>query len=78
MINYDLDLAAIPNGSFIKDIEDADCYYQGIWNDGMYEVTEVVWNGENYKYDDMIGKKIHLQWYWVEVFDSENNKILGT
>jgi hypothetical protein len=78
MINYDLDLSTIPNGCSIKDIEDSDCYYQGIWNNGMYTVTKVIWNGEEYKDDEMIGKTIHLQWYWIEVFDSENKKILGT
>ena len=78
MINYDLDLSTIPNGSLIKDIEDGDCYYEGIWDNGMYKVMKVIWNGEEYKDDEMIGKTIHLQWDWIEVFDSENNKILGT
>lgn len=78
MINYDLDLSTIPNGSLIKDIEDGDCYYQGLWNNGMYTVSKVVWSGLEYPNDELIGKTINLQWYWVEVFDINNNKILGT
>lgn len=78
MINTELNLTLIPNGSLIKDIEDGDCYYLGIWENGMYTVNKVIWNGEECIDAEMLGKTVHLQWYWIEVYDKNGNKILNT
>ena len=60
-------------GDKIKDIEDGDCYYEGIiveLNPLRYKVTNVLWSNEND--NSMNGEIIRLKWWQVELF--KNNE----
>ena len=60
-------------GDKIKDTEDGDCYFVGEvtklnWFGGVeyYKVTQVIWNGEDYTDDKLIGQVIALRWWYIE------------
>lgn len=55
----------------MKDVEDGDCWFEGIWKgNDSYLVTRVFWNGIYYdtpEEDDAIGKVIKTRWYYLEL-----------
>jgi hypothetical protein len=60
-------------GDKIQDIEDGDCYFEGIvtelnniGNVKTYKVTKVIWSGEDFKDDENIGKIIEPIWWYIE------------
>jgi len=60
-------------GDKIKDTEDTDCFFVGevvklnrFKGVEYYKVTQVIWNGEDYKDDDLIGKIIAPRWWYIE------------
>ena len=63
--------AEIPTGTLIRDIEDGDCYYEGIWQgDGKYLVTRIVWNNIESltpEEDKIIGTIIPPKWWFVDI-----------
>ena len=60
-------------GDEIRDVEDGDCYYEGVVvsiNPFMYEITRIFWNGED---EAVLKKQITPQKWWdLEVF--KNNE----
>jgi hypothetical protein len=55
-------------GDRIKDLEDEDCYYEGVvtqLNPLKYIVDKFVWHGKEWE-DVVIGKEIELEWYYIE------------
>lgn len=63
-------------GDKIQDIEDGDCYFEGIvteintfGNVKTYEVTKVIWSGEDFKDDENIGKIIEPNWWYIQKLD---------
>jgi len=55
-------------GDRIRDLEDGDCYYEGViisLNPLKYEVTNIIWNGE--VDNSMNGQVIKLQWWILEM-----------
>ena len=66
-------MSTIEIGDIIRDIEDGDCYYEGVvveLNPIKYKVTHVIWIGEND--DSMNGNVTELQWWRLE--KQENGK----
>lgn len=61
----------IKAGDHIKDVEDGDCWFEGIMqNDKEYLVIRTVWNGIEYNSkndDDVIGTITTHQWYYMEL-----------
>ena len=62
-------------GDKIKDTEDGDCYFVGevvklntFGGVEYYKVIQVIWNGEDYTDDDLIGKVISPRWWYIELF----------
>lgn len=60
-------------GDKIKDIEDGDCYFEGIVTEintfggvKTYKVTKVLWCGEDFKDDENIGKIIEPMWWYIQ------------
>lgn len=60
-------------GDKIQDIEDGDCYFEGIVTEidesGLvktYKVTKVLWSGEDFKDDENIGKIIEPMWWYIQ------------
>lgn len=58
-------------GDRIRDIEDGDCYFEGIITEVnsefiKYKVDLVIWNGENYLDDEYIEKEIEPIWWYVK------------
>ena len=60
-------------GDKIQDIEDGDCYFEGIVTEvntfggvKKYKVTKVIWSGENFKDDENIGKTIEPMWWYIQ------------
>ena len=60
-------------GHKIKDTEDSDCYFVGdvvkinrFGGVEYYKVIQVIWNGEDYKDDDLIGQIIAPRWWYIE------------
>ena len=56
-------------GDRIRDIEDSDCYFEGIIvgiNPIVYRVTNALWNGE--VDDSMNGQEMELRWWIVAIF----------
>lgn len=60
-------------GDTIKDIKDGNCYFVGevvklnrFKGVEYYKVIQVIWNGEDYKDDDLIGKIIAPRWWYIE------------
>ena len=55
-------------GDKIRDIEDGDCYYEGVVvhiEPLRYKITNILWSGE--VDDSMNGEVIELRWTWIEV-----------
>ena len=55
-------------GDKIRDIEDGDCYYEGIVvhiEPLRYKITNILWCGE--VDDSMNGEVIELRWTWIKV-----------
>jgi hypothetical protein len=60
-------------GEKIRDIEDGDCYYEGIvvsLNPIKYEITNIVWCGEID--DSMNGEIIELKWWILEIYKNNS------
>jgi hypothetical protein len=54
-------------GDKIKDVEDGDCYYLGIWQgDDKYLLTGIVWCGKKIE-SEIIGTIIDTQWWYLEL-----------
>jgi len=60
-------------GDTIKDTEDGDCYFVGevvklnsFKGVEYYKVTQVIWNDEDYKDDDLIGQIIKPRWWYIQ------------
>ena len=60
-------------GDTIRDVEDGDCYFEGIVKEiddsGLvkkYLVTRVFWSGIDEKDDDYIGKVSEPMWWYIE------------
>ena len=59
-------------GDKIRDIEDGDCYYEGVvveLNPMKYEITNIIWDGEID--DSMNGQVIKQKWWYIESEDGE-------
>jgi hypothetical protein len=59
-------------GDKIRDIEDGDCYYEGVivgLKPLKYKVTNIIWCGEIF--NSMNGQVIELKWWKVEVFKND-------
>lgn len=55
-------------GDIIRDVEDGDCYYEGIvvsTNPIQYEITNIVWSGEVESRSN--GNVTKLRWWILEV-----------
>jgi hypothetical protein len=56
-------------GTKIRDLEDGDCYFEGVvveLNPLKYKITNILWGG---KIDtSMNGQVIRLKWWLVEVY----------
>ena len=62
-------------GDKIKDTEDTDCYFVGevtklntFGGVEYYKVIQVIWNGEDYTDDDLIGQVIAPRWWYIQLF----------
>lgn len=60
-------------GDLIQDIEDGDCYFEGIVTEintfggvKTYKVTKVLWSGQDFKDDENIGKIIEPMWWYIQ------------
>ena len=56
-------------GDKIRDVEDGDCYYEGIvvqLDPVKYKITNVLWDNEVENHQN--GTVIELTWWYVEVF----------
>ena len=59
-------------GDTIQDVEDGDCYYEGIVieiiNDKVtkYMLTKIFWNNEIDENDDRLNTEIEPQWWYIE------------
>ncbi len=61
-------------GSTIRDIEDSDCYYEGIvvsLDPLMYKITTVTWNNE--PCTELNGTITHQKWWKIEVIENKFN-----
>jgi len=59
-------------GDKIRDIEDGDCFYEGIvtgLNPVKYKITNILWNNEVDK--SMNGQEIKLSWYIIQVYKND-------
>ena len=60
-------------GSKIRDIEDGDCYYEGLVVELIplkYKITNIVWSG---KIDtSMNGQVIQPKWWYIELIENQN------
>jgi len=59
-------------GDTIKDIEDGDCYYQGVvveLNPIRYKIEKVVWNG--IEETELNGTISELMWWHSEIVPNE-------
>ena len=62
-------------GDKIKDTEDTDCYFVGevvklntFGGVEYYKVTQIIWDGEDYTDDDLIGQVIAPRWWYIQLF----------
>ena len=59
-------------GDTIQDVEDGDCYYEGIVteiiNDKVtkYILTKIFWSNEIDENDDRLNTEIEPQWWYIE------------
>jgi hypothetical protein len=59
----------IQEGTKIRDLEDGDCYFEGVvveLNPLKYEITNIVWGGEIDS--TMNGQIIRPKWWQLEVY----------
>lgn len=65
----------IPVGSYIRDVEDGDFWYQGIWlGNDQYRIDAVVLNNKVYykKEDDQwVGEIVSPKWYYIEILEND-------
>jgi hypothetical protein len=62
-------------GDKIRDIEDGDCYYEGIvveLNPMKYKITNIIWDGQ--VDDSMNGQVIKQKWWYIE---NEDGKMIN-
>ena len=58
-------------GDIIHDIEDGDCYFEGVVSeliDGKvtkYILTKIIWSGEIDNYDERLNTEIDTQWWYI-------------
>ena len=55
-------------GDKIRDVEDGDCYYEGIvvqLDPVKYKITNIIWSNEVRPYQN--GTVLELTWWYVEV-----------
>jgi len=67
----------LKEGDIIRDIEDGDCYYEGVVFLSkptiVYTITKVVWNGLELEDDDhLIGASIEPTWWYLQVLIDGN------
>jgi len=70
MVSYICIMEKIKIGHVIRDIEDGDCYYQGVvvsLNPVKYRITNILWCDEID--DSMNGEVIELKWWQVQVLN---------
>lgn len=66
----------LKQGDIIRDIEDGDCYYEGIvtvvFNNKpeIYMIQRIVWNGVEDKSEE--GNFVSPQWWYLEVLIDGN------
>ena len=59
-------------GDTIRDVEDGDCYFEGIATeivDGKvtkYILTKIIWSGEEDQDDKRLNTEISPEWWYVE------------
>ena len=59
-------------GDTIRDVEDGDCYFEGIATeivDGKvtkYILTKIIWSGEEDQDDERLNTEISPEWWYVE------------
>ena len=59
-------------GDTIRDVEDGDCYFEGIATeivDGKvtkYILTKIIWSGEVDQDDERLNTEISPEWWYVE------------
>lgn len=66
-MNIDIEI-----GSKIRDIEDGDCYFEGVvmeLNPLKYKITNIVWGGEIDT--SMNGQVIQPRWWQIELIKNE-------
>lgn len=63
-------------GDKIKDVEDGDCYFVGVVTKlnafkGVqeYKVTQVIWNGKEWKEDEYLGQIIEPKWWYIQLYN---------
>lgn len=63
-------------GDKIKDVEDGDCYFVGVVTKlnafkGVkeYKVTQVIWNGKEWKEDEYLGQTIEPKWWYIKLYN---------
>lgn len=60
-------------GDTIRDMEDNDCYYEGVvvsLNPLKYKIQRTVWDGEEGP-DEMIGRITEQMWWYIEKINLE-------
>ena len=59
-------------GDTIRDVEDGDCYFEGIATeivDGKvtkYILTKIIWSGEEDQDDKRLNTEISPEWWYIE------------
>lgn len=67
-------------GDKIRDVEDGDCYNEGIATemvDGKvtkYILTKIIWSGEEDKNDERLNTEISPEWWYIEQVNTDNTK----
>lgn len=64
-------------GDRIRDIEDGDCYYEGIVceitnDDIFYKVDKIFWDGGFDLNSEILNTVISLKWWICEVYENGN------
>jgi len=63
---------AMKIGDKIRDIEDGDCYFEGIISEIVegkvtkYILTKIIWSGEEDKDDKRLKTEISPEWWYIE------------
>ena len=67
-MNIDIEI-----GSKIRDVEDGDCYYEGVVVELIplrYKITNIIWGGEIDT--SMNGQVIQPKWWYIELIETQN------